>query len=75
MARRKPSDEKAPRDARLTIGMFTGWLSDRYHTSILSGVADVAAERDANLLCFVGAQDGRGVLRRVPALGLDGLQD
>jgi len=55
VARRKPAN-KRPRDERLTIGLFAGWLGDRYHTTLLSGVADAVAERDANLLCFVGAE-------------------
>ena len=41
--------------ARPTIGLLIGRLGDqRYQAYVWPGVADVARERDANLICFVG---------------------
>jgi DNA-binding LacI/PurR family transcriptional regulator len=40
---------------RLTIGLLIGRLADiAYAANIWPGVAAVAAERDVNLICFVG---------------------
>jgi PAS domain S-box-containing protein len=41
--------------SRPTIGLMIGRLGDqRYQANVWPGVADVARERDANLICFVG---------------------
>jgi DNA-binding LacI/PurR family transcriptional regulator/signal transduction histidine kinase len=48
---------KSPRAKknRRTIGLLIGRLGDiGYAANVWPGVADVAAERDANLICFVG---------------------
>jgi PAS domain S-box-containing protein len=39
---------------RPTIGLITDWLEGRYQSLVWPGVADVAEERDANLICFLG---------------------
>src|SRR5512142_1651160 len=44
------------RASRPTIGLLIGRLGDqRSQTKVWPGVADVARERDANLICFVGS--------------------
>ncbi len=41
-------------DRRKTIGILTDWIDDQYQLDLLHGVADLAKERDINLLCFEG---------------------
>ena len=44
-----------PASSRLTIGLLIGRLGDiGYAAQVWPGVADVAEERDVNLICFVG---------------------
>jgi DNA-binding LacI/PurR family transcriptional regulator len=44
-----------PSSSRLTIGLLIGRLGDiGYAAQVWPGVADVAEERDVNLICFVG---------------------
>ena len=44
-----------PSSKRLTIGLLIGRLGDiGYAAQVWPGVADVAEERDVNLICFVG---------------------
>jgi len=40
--------------SRPTIGLLIGRLDERYQANVWPGVADVAQERDANLICFAG---------------------
>lgn len=43
-----------PAPQRFTIGLITAWLDNYYQNTVLNGVADVANERGANLICFAG---------------------
>jgi PAS domain S-box-containing protein len=43
-----------PQNSRPTIGLLTGRISDELGTTFLTGVADAAEERDANLITFIG---------------------
>ena len=44
-----------PRSSRATIGLLIGRLGDiGYAAHVWPGIADVAEERDVNLICFVG---------------------
>ena len=42
--------------SRPTIGLLVTWLRDGYENGYMLGVADAAAELDANLICFVGGE-------------------
>jgi PAS domain S-box-containing protein len=44
--------------SRLRIGLLVNYLGDKYQTAVTSGVADVAQEQDANLICFAGGRLG-----------------
>lgn len=44
------------RRARPTIGLLTAWLRDPYATVTWSGVADVARQRDVNVINLVGSR-------------------
>jgi DNA-binding LacI/PurR family transcriptional regulator/signal transduction histidine kinase len=48
--------DKEIHNGRPTIGLLVDWLEDQYQTMILSGVADIAQEQDANLICWVGGR-------------------
>jgi PAS domain S-box-containing protein len=39
-------------NTRLTIGVLVDQMGEAYQTTIISGIAEVAHERDANLICF-----------------------
>ncbi|MGA9350554.1 MAG: substrate-binding domain-containing protein [Anaerolineae bacterium] len=41
-------------NSRPTIGLFVGQMEERYQSLVWPGIADVAQERGANLICFVG---------------------
>jgi DNA-binding LacI/PurR family transcriptional regulator/signal transduction histidine kinase len=41
------------KNKRLTIGLITDWIEQRYQASIYAGIADVLREKDINLLSFV----------------------
>jgi DNA-binding LacI/PurR family transcriptional regulator/signal transduction histidine kinase len=43
-----------PQNSRPTIGLFVGQMEERYQSLVWPGIADMAQERDANLICFVG---------------------
>jgi sigma-B regulation protein RsbU (phosphoserine phosphatase) len=43
-----------PQNARPTIGVLIDRLEDPYEAALLSGISDVARERDVNLISFVG---------------------
>ena len=46
-----------PRRSRPTIGLLIGRIGDqRYQADVWPGVADLAEERDVNLICFVGRE-------------------
>jgi signal transduction histidine kinase/DNA-binding LacI/PurR family transcriptional regulator len=53
----------AKKDKRPTIGLLTDWLEPVYHAVLFAGVADVAQERDVNLISF-----GVGSLRESDAI-------
>jgi DNA-binding LacI/PurR family transcriptional regulator len=44
-----------PQNLRPTIGLFIGQMEERYQSLVWPGIADMAQERDANLICFVGS--------------------
>jgi PAS domain S-box-containing protein len=50
----KLGKQTRPQDSRPTIGLLLTRIEDSYQTLVWSGVADVARERDANLIIFVG---------------------
>jgi len=43
-----------PGNRRLTLGLLLAQIDERYQASVWPGIADVAQERDVNLLFFVG---------------------
>jgi DNA-binding LacI/PurR family transcriptional regulator/anti-anti-sigma regulatory factor/putative methionine-R-sulfoxide reductase with GAF domain len=51
---KKVSAGSADRGKRPTIGLVLTTLDEPYQSSVWPGVADVAEERDVNLLCFAG---------------------
>ncbi len=53
----------AKKNKRPTIGLLTDWLEPVYHAALFAGVADMAQERDVNLISF-----GVGSLRESDAL-------
>jgi signal transduction histidine kinase len=50
--RNQDSEKSGEPHRRTTIGMLTDWLGYGYQASVYAGIADVAQERDANLICF-----------------------
>jgi len=52
--RQAATKKKRQKNTRPTLGLLTGGISDELGTSFLAGVADAAAEQDANLIAFPG---------------------
>ena len=45
---------KIRKKSRPTVGLLIDWTTGQYHLTLLNGIADLAEERDVNLLCFEG---------------------
>jgi DNA-binding LacI/PurR family transcriptional regulator/PAS domain-containing protein len=54
MSEREKLKKQNKKDNKPTIGLLMGLLNETSWTSIWSGVADMARERDINLICFTG---------------------
>ncbi len=50
----KQNPASKPKGNRFTIGMLVDWIDDQYQLDLLYGIADLAKEKDVNLLCFEG---------------------
>ena len=48
------TDQQRLQDSRPTIGLLISAPEETYQSLLWPGVADIARERDVNLLCFVG---------------------